>query len=230
MIYVTGDIHADRTRLDKKNLKPLKKGDYLLVCGDFGFIWNGDSSERKYLEKLSKRPYTICFIDGVHENFELLSHYPMCDRFGGKVRQIEPNIFYLPRGQIYLFNDKTVFAMGGGEDPNAQLTDDEFSESKHPEIPTKTEMLTAVENLERISYSPDYIITHEPPSKVRDFMLMSDTATSGPTALRAFFDELTTEAKYTRWFFGSMHTDKHISSSMTAVFKAVINAETGERI
>ena len=46
MIYVTGDTHGELADFQQKEFKKLKKGDYLLVCGDFGFFWNGDKSEQ----------------------------------------------------------------------------------------------------------------------------------------------------------------------------------------
>ena len=76
MIYFTGDTHGDKERLSKFALKQLKSGDTLIVCGDFGFLWDESKKEKKFLEKLSKRNYTICFIDGTHENFELLEKIP----------------------------------------------------------------------------------------------------------------------------------------------------------
>ena len=41
MIYFTGDLHGDYDRFKSKELKKLKKGDTLIVCGDFGFLWDG---------------------------------------------------------------------------------------------------------------------------------------------------------------------------------------------
>ena len=230
MIYVTGDMHGDRTRLDKQSLKKLRQGDTLIVCGDFGFIWNDDKAEQKLLYKLSKRPYNICFVDGTHENFELLYSYPVCERYGGSVHLIADNILHLMRGQVYEIEGKKLFTMGGGQNPDRD-PDEELSETTaHYEIPGKAEMLTAVENLEKNNYKVDYIITHEPPAKIKDFLLLSENTVSGTTALRAFFDELSSQADYSKWFFGSMHTDKYISPLMTALFKNVVNAETGEKI
>ena len=47
MIYFTGDTHGELSRFKTAAAKKLKKGDYLLICGDFGFIWNGSSEEEK---------------------------------------------------------------------------------------------------------------------------------------------------------------------------------------
>ena len=65
MVYITGDMHGDIDRLYDKQLKKLKSGDTLIVCGDFGFIWDGNSQEAKILEELGSRKYNVCFVDGL---------------------------------------------------------------------------------------------------------------------------------------------------------------------
>ena len=50
MIYFTGDTHGDLSRFKSSAAKKLKKGDYLMVCGDFGFIWNGSAEEYKNIK------------------------------------------------------------------------------------------------------------------------------------------------------------------------------------
>ncbi len=84
MVFITGDTHGDPNRLSKNNLKSLNEGDTLIVCGDFGFIWDRSKAEQKVLKELSKRKYNICFIDGTHENFDLLNAYPSTNWNGGK--------------------------------------------------------------------------------------------------------------------------------------------------
>ena len=73
MVYVTGDMHGDETRLYDAQWRKLKKGDTLIICGDFGFLWNGGKREKEALEYLGSRKFAVAFLDGTHENFELLS-------------------------------------------------------------------------------------------------------------------------------------------------------------
>ena len=43
MIYVTGDTHADFSRLEEYKFpiqSEMTKNDYVIICGDFGGIWN----------------------------------------------------------------------------------------------------------------------------------------------------------------------------------------------
>ena len=50
MVYVTGDMHGDISRFDSPAIKQLKKGDTLIVCGDFGFVWDNSKIEQKILK------------------------------------------------------------------------------------------------------------------------------------------------------------------------------------
>ena len=50
MIYLTGDTHGgiDINKLTSKSLKKenltLTEEDYVIICGDFGFIWSPETS------------------------------------------------------------------------------------------------------------------------------------------------------------------------------------------
>ncbi len=229
MIYITGDIHGDINRLSPEKLKFMKTHDTLIICGDFGFIWDDSKNEDKILRSLGKRKYNICFIDGTHENFELLNKFPAEDWCTGKARNICGNLYHLMRGQIYTIEGMKVFTMGGGEMPESELMlDDE--ESQHLEIPSKDELLNAVSRLEAADFDVDLIITHEPPSKTREFLQMQQNQQFSVSALNAFFDELAVQCKYKKWYFGSMHEDKFISSNQVAVFRKILNAKTGMTI
>ena len=48
MIFITGDTHGDRDRLSRWQLRKLQEGDTLIICGDFGFMWNNSKSEQRY--------------------------------------------------------------------------------------------------------------------------------------------------------------------------------------
>lgn len=69
-IFVTGDTHGDFTRFSSNNFpqgKNLTKEDYIIICGDWGGIWNykGESKNEKYwLDWLNAKPWTTLFVDG----------------------------------------------------------------------------------------------------------------------------------------------------------------------
>ncbi len=229
MIYVTGDTHGDLSRFESAAAKTLKKGDTLIVCGDFGFIWDNSKKEQKILKKLGKKKYNICFIDGTHENFELLNSYETVDFNGGKAHHICGNLYHLMRGQIYNIESLSFFTMGGGESPDIDIRFENNAWSK-AEFPTRDELLFGAENLEKHNCTVDYVITHEPPVKIKSFLRLKDSESASVTGLNTYLEELSEVCKFRRWFFGSMHLDKYISGTHIAVYQNIVNILTGEII
>ena len=115
-IFVTGDTHRehDFAKLEffAKRNPQLTKNDYVIIAGDFGGVWwrKTLSEDLKPYEDL---PFTVLFIDGNHENFDLLYSYPVREWNGGKVHFIKPDIIHLMRGQVFELEGNTIFTFGG---------------------------------------------------------------------------------------------------------------------
>ena len=229
MIYITGDMHGDKKRLSPFKLRFLNEGDTLIVCGDFGFLWDNSNAEQNYLMALGKRKYNICFVDGTHENFDLLNNYEISQWNGGKVHKIFGNLYHLMRGQVYEIEGRKIFTMGGGESSDIDIRKDVNAWSKD-EIPTQEELLEGAENLEVAGCDIDIIVTHEPPLKVKNFLNLNDPNEFRVSALNAYFEELSNDCKFRKWYFGSLHIDKYISNSHRAIFKDIVKATTGEKV
>ena len=119
--------------------------------------------------------------------------------------------------------------MGGGESSDIDIRKDVGAWQKE-EIPTQEELLEGAENLEIAGYDRDIIITHEPPLKVKSFLNLNDSEKFRVTALNAYFEELSGNCKFKKWYFGSLHRDIRISATHRAVFMDIVNAETGETL
>ena len=227
MVYVTGDMHGDIARFDSPAVKRLKKGDTLIICGDFGFVWDNSKAAQKTLKKLGSKKYNICFIDGTHENFELLNAYPVTEWCGGKVHHICGNLYHLMRGQVFRIDNMTFFTMGGGESPDIDIRFEENAWSRE-EFPSREELLEGAANLEKQNCRVDYIITHEPPVKIKSFLMLKDSETASVTGLNTYLEELSESCRFRRWFFGSMHLDKYISASHVPKRDKRDNGRSGE--
>ena len=112
MIYVTGDTHAniDIAKLNTTKFpqqKELTKNDFVIICGDFGLCWDGSHREMWWQDWLTAKNFTTLWIDGNHENFDMLYQFPLIDKFGGKVREIAPDIYHLDRGQVLTIERKS---------------------------------------------------------------------------------------------------------------------------
>ena len=87
----------------------------MIVCGDFGCVWNGDKSDDPQLDRLEALPFTVLFVDGNHENFDALGEYPVEEWHGGRVHKIRPHVIHLMRGQAFELQGRTFFTMGGAQ-------------------------------------------------------------------------------------------------------------------
>lgn len=217
MIYVTGDTHGDLSRFKDPALKKLGRGDILIICGDFGFIWNGSKREKSVLRKLSEKEYTIAFLDGCHENFDILDSIPVSEWCGGKAQVIAPNLIHLMRGQVYDIQDKRIFTFGGGHSQDFDFRRDS-SNWWEREQPSHEEILEAIRNLDEKSNEVDYIITHEPPASLKDCLGVD---VFQRLEVHAFFEDIIKVCTYKKWFFGKCHIDKHIPIKFYAVFNNI---------
>lgn len=226
MIYVTGDMHGVASRFDEPALRKLRGGDTLIICGDFGFLWNGSKDEINVLKKLSKKRYNICFIDGTHENFDMLDKLKVKMWNGGKVHQISDNIFHLMRGQVFTIDGKKIFTMGGGESPDIDIRF-EMNTWSEKEIPTRAELVEGVENLQKNHAKIDIVVSHEPPAKIKDFLLIETKDSASITAINTYLEDVGKTCSFNHWYFGSLHMDKYISKTHICVYRKVYNAVTG---
>lgn len=218
LVYVTGDTHGDFERFKDPELKKLSKGDILVICGDFGFIWNDSRKEHSVLKKLALKEYTIAFLDGCHENFDILESFPVTDWNGGKARVIEKNIIHLMRGQVYEIEGKKIFTFGGGHSQDYDFRRDSDKWWVR-EQPTHDEIMTGVQNLKKNGNTVDYVITHEPPASLKDCLGID---VFQRLEVHAFFDEIIRVCQYQKWFFGKCHIDKRIPIKFYAVFNDII--------
>lgn len=217
MVYVTADLHGDLDRLREAE-KKLRRKDTLIVLGDFGFLWSGDKAERKLLHRLGKRRYTLLFLDGVHENFDLLEEFPIVEYQGGRARQLGDRLYQLLRGECYTIGGHSMLCMGGGE--SEDLIDREEGRTWwRQELPSEEEMQHCRDTLSAHGGRVDYILTHTPPYRLRRFLIGEEAETN---RLETFLDEIAQNAYYRCWYFGRFHMDRAIGAKAAAVYRKVL--------
>lgn len=225
MIFITGDLHGnyDIKKLSTRNF-PIQSGltrsDYVIICGDFGLIWEKNSKEDKYwLEWLDKKTWTTLWIDGNHENFDLLKEYPIEDWKGGKVQKITDNIIHLCRGSVFDIDDKIIFAFGGAESHDKQYR--KLGRSMWAEeMPTDEEMETGRKNLEKAGWKVDIVITHSLPLHIQDHLFRNYTY--GRNILNNYFDEINEKLDFQLWFSGHYHTSREYDKKHYLIYNNIV--------
>ena len=205
MIYITGDTHGDYDdflfRMKQTNIT---RGDTVIVCGDFGFVWN-TPYEKNVLNWLSAEPYTIAFIDGNHEDFDLLKTYPIMKWHGGNVHRISGNIYHLMRGQRFQIEGKSFFTFGG-----AYSIDKKY----------RQEYAIASKTLEQSEYTVDYVLTHTIPTfAIRQIGVSPDPHDA---ELTGYLEWLFGKMQYKIWFAGHFHLNKMVQNKIQILHDQVI--------
>ena len=248
MIYITGDCHADFTRFNTENFpeqKEMTKEDYVIICGDFGGIWDKDASggwETKMLDELESKPFTTLFVDGNHENFDRLYSYPVEKWNDGKVHKIRPSVIHLMRGQVFTIAGKKIFTFGGAkshdisggileyDDPdffNKRMALEENFKSYRvnhyswweQELPSEGEMLEGITNLKAHGNEVDFIVSHccaaSTQALIGGGMYKRDY-------LNEYLEKIRQNVQFKKWFFGHYHDNKNVNAQETLLYEQII--------
>lgn len=212
MILITGDIHGklDISKLDNKLnpvFKEMTKEDYVIICGDFGLVWDNGGEDMWWRKWLENKPFTTLFVDGNHENFDLLYEFPEENWNGGRIHRIADSIFHLMRGQVFEIQGRTFFTMGGAESHDKQYRTIGTSLWLQ-ELPSEDEYAESLANLEKCGYKADYVISHCAPTNIQNEIAeIKQNFTYTENRLTEFFMEIEPKLEYKRWFCGHYHRD-----------------------
>lgn len=223
-IYVTGDTHGsiDIRKLNSRNFRDnskLDKSDYVIVAGDFGLVWDDSKHDLYYRNWLHNKNFTTLFVDGNHENFDLIEKYPVESWNGGRVQKINDSIIHLMRGEIYVIDGFKFFVMGGAVsiDRGNRV---EGASWWRQELPNKKELDNGIFNLDKHKWKVDYIITHTCPLKILNMMYRYDIGID--RGLERYFNYIYDNTMFKHWYFGHYHIDKIINNKITVVFDEII--------
>ncbi len=190
----------------------------MIVCGDFGAIWDGAKSD-KYLQKwYGEKPWTTLFVDGNHENHVLLDSYPISEWNGGKVHFIAPSIIHLMRGQVYKIGNKLFFTMGGAESHDKIYRKEGISWWPR-EMPSNDEYEEGLANLDKVNNQVDYILSHCAPDQLQSqiaYWYEHDKLTG-------YLEIVRQTVKFGWHYFGHYHIDKDfLNYKATCLYNNII--------
>lgn len=253
MIYITGDTHCDFTRFSESNFpeqKDMTKNDVVIICGDFGGIWeqHENRKEKARFQSLTDLPFTLVFCDGNHENFERLNRYPETEWMGGKVHVIREGLYHLERGECYTIEGKKFFVFGGA--PSHDISDGILDPADFTDDIYGTDFQEAYEKLvnaramfrvkghswwpEEIPSDAEYAHGLETLEKIGhtvDFIITHE----GPAEdiaqffggnfdinpVMQYLQKIKETTRYKHWFFGHHHDNINISDTDHMVFETI---------
>ena len=250
MIFITGDIHGNPVRFstdnfyEQKEFSGNKEENIVIICGDFGLVWNcteENKTEKYWLDWLESKPFTTCFVDGNHENFDRLDAYTVEEWNGGKVHKIRPHVIHLMRGQVFEIEDKKFFTFGGAS--SHDISDgilDPFEDRElikewrndwskmfrvnhvswwERELPSEEEMQEGIENLKKHDNKVDFIITHSPSASV---IALLGKGLYEQDRLTKYLEEIRCNTEYKRMYSGHMHVNRAVNDKDILLYEQII--------
>ena len=248
MIYITGDCHRD---YDKFNVdifpeqKEMTKEDFVIICGDFGGIWDKDASgewETYLLEELDSKPFTTLFVDGNHENYDRLYSYSVEEWNGGKVHKIRPSVIHLMRGQVFTIAGKKIFTFGGAkshdisggileyDDPDFHKKRMVLEENFKPyrvkhyswweqELPSEEEMMEGIANLNANGNKVDFIVSH---CCAASTQALIGRGMYKRDYLNEYLEKIRQSVEFKKWFFGHYHDNRNVNTQEILIYEQII--------
>ena len=232
MVILRGDTHADIFEMStsisllKNRYNINNKSDmYYIILGDFGFTWNTERLN-EYNNITSNLPENIyiLFIDGNHENFDILDKLPKEDKFGSTVGKLNNNTYHLRRGNIYNIENNSFFCMGGAVsiDKCRRVIGSSWWSREQP---STEEIRYAINNLIKHNKDVDYILTHTCSEQILDNNI--EILTGGHNKykiedgciVKKMLSWVYTNVKYKKWFFGHFHKDVIIDERIICSYK-----------
>lgn len=201
--------------------KNLTKDDYLIICGDFGCIWDGSYKDNWWLNWFAHKPFTTLICFGNHENYDIIfSKYPIVEMFGNFVFEIRENVFGFLRGVVYEIAGKTFFTLGGATSIDRHLRKEGTSWWSQ-EMPSYQEFQDAFDALEEHNWNVDYVITHCAPSSIQTKICDKYRYDK----LTDFLNYIDKVIIFKHWYFGHYHIDCEITENHTAIYNKIIELE-----
>lgn len=222
-IFITGDTHGtiDFHKLNTKNFpiqKELNKNDIVIICGDGGLVWSGNTDDQWLQKWYEDKNFTTLIVDGNHENHDLIAKLPIIEKFGGKVHQISNSVFYAIRGEIYEFNNKRFLTCGGADSHDIGYRQEGISWWRKEQI-SLDDLYNAIRNLEKYNCEVDYIISHTGGSEVCRNLAFK------PTVSDFKLDSILDITIYKHHYMGHYHLDKLINKKTRILYNDIIEIE-----
>lgn len=211
--YVIGDRHGNFEELILFAIRlHLTEDDNLIVLGDMGLCWRKD---RQDLDKFIYRWEKLCyfkpmlyFIDGNHENFDLLKSFPE--------GRISEHIQWLPRGTVKEFEGKRCLCIGGADSV------DKFRRTEHLSW-WEDEQITQ-EDIDKCPEGEyDYVFSHACPYSIfkENMIYLQDPQFIGEDfdhTSETMLDKLKNKINFKNWWFGHYHKDIELDGGFRCLY------------
>lgn len=240
-IFMMGDTHStlDGWKLFAWNKTKMvhaevDRDDFVIQCGDFGFIWNATETddEKKLLDRIEAQGFSLLVITGNHDNIPAIrENYPLVDFHGDKAYEIRPHIHIAPYGAYYNINGKSILCIGGAHchdindgvyyphelDKMRELDRAQkfcyriIGKTWWPEeVPNDRERQHIKDVVNAHECKADIIVSHQPPIST---CVLAGFTWHEPDEYGVWLEtQIKSRVSYEYWYSGHMHVDKQLTN------------------
>lgn len=215
--FLRGDIHGDifdlLSFIKRFNLG---EGDNIIVLGDCGIAWRKDRRDLDQIIEFWNKEANgvkLYFLDGNHENFNILKSLPIENNMG----KLSDLIFHLRRGQVYNFENKRILVCGGADSVDKARRIEGLSWWKDEAITQED-----IDGIPAGYY--DYVLTHCCPRSVFEnnkVYLCTINNINQDNVIHDSEDkleELKNKITFGKWVFGHYHVNKQLDNNFKCLF------------
>lgn len=216
--FLKGDIHGNLFEIiDFINRFNLGKNDNIIILGDCGIAWRKDKKDLDQNIKLWNEcgnGVKLYFIDGNHENFNILNSLPIENNMG----KIADNIYHLRRGQVYEFENKKILVCGGADSIDKYRRIENFTWWKEEAISQET-----IDDIPAGHY--DYVLTHCCPRSIfeKNKIYLSTLQFLDENKINHssedMLEQLKSKITFDHWFFAHYHINRNLDEKFTCLFE-----------
>ena len=216
--FLKGDIHGNLFEIiDFINRFNLGKNDNIIILGDCGIAWRKDKKDLDQNIKLWNEcgnGVKLYFIDGNHENFNILNSLPIENNMG----KIADNIYHLRRGQVYEFENKKILVCGGADSIDKYRRIENFTWWKEEAISQET-----IDDIPVGHY--DYVLTHCCPRSIfeKNRIYLSTLQFLDENKINHSSEDMLEQLKnkitFDHWFFAHYHINRNLDEKFTCLFE-----------
>ena len=216
--FLKGDIHGNLFEIiDFINRFNLGKNDNIIILGDCGIAWRKDKKDLAQNIKLWNEcgnEVKLYFIDGNHENFNILNSLPIENNMG----KIADNIYHLRRGQVYEFENKKILVCGGADSIDKYRRIENFTWWKEETISQET-----IDDIPAGHY--DYVLTHCCPRSIfeKNRIYLSTLQFLDENKINHSSEDMLEQLKnkitFDHWFFAHYHINRNLDEKFTCLFE-----------
>ncbi|MDD7756840.1 MAG: metallophosphoesterase [Clostridiales bacterium] len=222
--FLKGDIHGNLFEIiDFINRFNLGKNDNIIILGDCGIAWRKDKKDLIQNIKLWNEcgnGVKLYFIDGNHENFNILNSLPIENNMG----KIADNIYHLRRGQVYEFENKKILVCGGADSIDKYRRIENFTWWKEETISQET-----IDDIPAGHY--DYVLTHCCPRSVfeKNRIYLSTLQFLDENKINHSSEDMLEQLKnkitFDHFYFGHYHIDRVLDDKFRCLFNDFVEME-----